>query len=285
MSEPRVLHDTSIDPMAAAAAAQQILTEANEDDDKDKGFVEVPFITPPPDTSVKLPGGGILDVDGTLNDDAEVKELNGADEEYLSKAEVTKNLGRYIQALVRRGTVRIGRHERLTDDLLGELLIGDREMLILAIRRATYGDELVMNAICPACAATPEVTFDLATEIPITETEDPARRTVDVVLRDGRKAVVRIPTAADQNAVYALSNKTMSEMNTYLIGRCLVTIDGMPAIGHQAALTLGIMDRRELVKAMNDAQPGPKYSDVEIACPGCGGEFPLQVRLLDLFRG
>lgn len=286
MDAPRVLHDTDIDPIAASEAAQKILAEANEpEDDKAKGIIDVPFIAPPPDTTVKLPGGGLLDADGTINDEVEVKELNGADEEALSKAEVTKNLGRYIQALVKRGTVRIGRFEKLNDDLLGELLIGDREMLILSIRRATYGDELEMAAVCPVCASAVDVTFDLATEIPITVLEDPRQRSVDMVLRDGRKAVVRIPTAGDQNAIYALTGKTMSEMNTLLIGRCLVTIDGMPASGQQAALSLGIHDRREIVKVMNDIQPGPKYSDVEIECPGCGGEFPLQVRLLDLFRG
>lgn len=270
-------------PEEAARLAQDILDEANEE--KGPKTIEVPFIEPPPDTVVRLPGGGLMDSDGTLHDEAVVKELTGSDEEALSKAEVTKTLGRYIQVLVRRGTESIGAYQHPDDKLLGELLIGDREALILAIRRATYGDELKLTVVCPSCTSAVDVTYDLATEIPITEMEDKYKRDIGVKLRDGRHALFRIPTCADQDALYATQNKTMSEMNSVLMSRCLISIDGQPVQGRNAVLALGIRDRKKIVAALNGAQPGPKYNEIDIECPSCGAESPLQVRLLDLFRG
>lgn len=286
LNRPTMVVSSSESPEAAAHLAQSILQDASEDTTKEEtGTVSIPFITPPPDTLVRLPGGGILDPHGGINDEAEVRELTGADEEILSKAEATKSMARYVQMLVKRGTVRIGSYEKLTDDLLSELLIGDREALILAIRRATYGDELKLTVVCPACTSSVEVTYDLATEIPTTTLEDPTQRVLEVSLRKGGVARVRIPTCEDQDAVFSVTNKTLSEMNSMLMARCLVTINGQPAQGRESVLALGIMDRQKIVEVMNGAQPGPKYNEVQIECPSCGAESPLRVRLLDLFRG
>jgi len=274
------------DPEGASALAARIMAEANQEDTASQGppIVEVPFIDPPPDTTVRLPGGGLLDPDGTVHDVAVVRELNGADEEVLSKIEANKSQIKFVQTLVRLGTESIGDYSKLDDKLMGELLVGDRETLLLAIRRATYGDEMNLTLVCPSCVSAVEAKFDLASEIPIKELEHPNRR-VEVKLRNGQVAVLGIPTAADQDAILSMPGKTNAEMNTALIGRCLITIDGMPATGRSAALGLGAVDRRKISEALVEAQPGPKYGEVNLDCPGCGREFPLQVGLAELFRG
>lgn len=273
---------SATDPEAAAAAAAQILGE--QDEKRNDNMVAVPFIAPPPETNVTLPGGGIMDADGTFHDDAIVRELTGADEEALSKADATKNMARYVQTLLKRGTERIGKYENPDERLLGELLVGDREMLLLAIRRATYGDEMKLTLICPSCTSAVDASFDLASEIPIVDFGDERKRILDVTLRDGRVAKVRIPTAEDQDTVLAMPNKTVPEMNTIMLARCLISIDDMPA-GKDAVLNLGLMDRRTLVTTLNESQPGPKYGEVSLECPGCGRSFPMQISILELFRG
>jgi hypothetical protein len=273
---------SAADPEAADAAAKTIL---GEEEKKPENMVTVPFIPPPPDTAIKLPGGGLLDADGTMHDDAVVKELTGADEEALSKADATKNMARYVQTITKRGTERIGKYENLDEKLLGELLIGDREMLLLAIRRATYGDEMKLTLICPSCTSAVDASFDLGTEIPIVDFGDEKKRYLDIKLRDGRMAKVRIPMAADQDFVLGMTNKTVPEMNTIMLARCIVSIDDMPITGQDAVRHLGIMDRRTIVKELNESQPGPKYGEVNLECPGCGRDFPLQIGILELFRG
>lgn len=274
---------TNEDPEAASALAASILSE----DDKDSGppTVAVPFIQPPPESIFKLPGGGLLDSDGIMHDEIEVRELTGADEEALSKAEITKSMARYMNLIVKRGLVRIGEHDAPSDKLLGELLIGDREMILLAIRRATYGDTMELTMICPNCGAAVDANYDLASEIPIRSLADPFQRRIDVTLRNGRVAVVRLPTAADQDALLGLQNKTRAEANTVLLSRCLHSIDGLPAASMGVAQGLGIKDRRIILDGLTDVQPGPKYGEVMVECPGCGSESPSVISLLDLFRG
>lgn len=275
---------TDENPEAAAALAASILSN-DDTDDKDAGTVAVPFIKAPPVGVYTLPGGGIIDPDGTRHDEIEVRELTGADEELLSKAEANKNMGRYMQTIVKCGLVRIGEHERPSQRLLDELLIGDRQMILHAIRRATYGDEMALTMICPKCGTAIDANYDLANEIPIKKLDDPTQRRLEVKLRHDRIGIVRIPTAGDQDALFNLQNKTLVEANTVLLSRCLVTIDGMPANSMEAALGLGAKDRATIIDEMTEAQPGPKYGEVTIECPGCNSESPSVIGLLDLFRG
>lgn len=283
IQRPTVI-STDEDPEAAARLAASILSD-DDKDDKDTGTVAVPFITPPPVGVYTLPGGGLIDADGTCHDEVEVRELTGADEERLSKAEANKNMGRYMQTIVKCGLVRIGEHERPSQRLLDELLIGDRSMILHAIRRATYGDEMALTMICPKCGAAIDANYDLANEIPIKKLDDLSQRRLEVKLRHDRVAVVRIPTAGDQDALFALQGKTLAEANTVLLSRCLISIDGMPANSMEAALALGAKDRGTLLDEMTEAQPGPKYGEVMIECPGCNSESPSVISLLDLFRG
>lgn len=275
---------TEDNPELASAVAAKLLSD---DDTEEKGVptVAVPFIAPPPESVFKLPGGGLLDPNGVLHDEVEVKELTGADEEALSKAEVTKSMSRYITTIVKRGLVRIGAHEKPDDKLLSELLVGDREMIELAIRRATYGDELELTMVCPNCSTAVDAVYDLATEIPIRKLDDPFKRTVEVEMRDGRVAVARLPVAADQDVLLGLTGKTLAEANTVLLSRCLISIGGIPTGGVPVVQALGIMDRRAILDEMTKVQPGPKYGEVMVECPGCNSESPSVITLIDLFRG
>ena len=90
---------------------------------------------------------------------AELRTPTGADEAYLlsgggrSRAEqVTALLGR---CLVRVDDVPAG------DALVRSLTVGDREALLLHLRRITVGDPLPCLIGCPACGATMEL--DLST--------------------------------------------------------------------------------------------------------------------------
>lgn len=284
MDRPTMVISTEDNPELAASMAAKILSEDNKEDEG-VPTVAVPFIQPPPESMFTLPGGGLIDADGTLHKEIEVRELTGADEEALSKAEVTKSMARYMNAIVKRGLVRIGEHDAPSEKLLGELLVGDREMVLLAIRRATYGNDMELTLICPNCAAAVDAKYDLATEIPIHTLDDPMQRRIEVTMRDGKVAVARLPTAADQDVLLGLTGKSLAEANTVLLSRCLITIDGVPAGGAEVAKGLGIKDRRLILDEMTDVQPGPKYGEVMVECPNCGGESPSVISLIDLFRG
>ena len=109
------------------ALANKLIEEAVAE----KPMLKEVEITPPSDTIVTLPGGYITST-GEVITEAEVRELNGKDEEAISKA---INLGRALITILQRGTVKIGT-ETATETMLDQMLIGDRDQLLLGILKA-----------------------------------------------------------------------------------------------------------------------------------------------------
>lgn len=267
--------DARVNPEAANAVIEEAL--GNKPD------TQPVLVEAPPDTQVTLPGGFIDPETGDVIKVAEVRELTGADEELLAKATKTNNLNRFITTLLNCGVVAVG-DKPATPDLLKRMLVGDRDAMIMGIRQATYGDSIDMDLICPKCGNKIEITYSLSKDVPVRTLDDPADQEFTVTLRDGRKAEVRLVTGADQEAVFNQGAKTSAELNTLLLFRCVQTIAG-DTVRVDDILRLGMKDRKTLIEAIYDRQPGPKYSEVKQECDSCGSSFEVPLDLADLFRG
>jgi hypothetical protein len=270
-------------PGAANAAIAAMLAQGEE--------VKKPEIALPAGGNFRLPGGYALGNDfANVRYDAEVRELTGADEEAITKAR-SGGVGTFITTLLACGTVSVG-DEASGPTVLDNLLLGDRDMLLLEIRRATYGEEIVWERYsCPWCGEEFRLAVTLD-EIPIRSLEDPSQRIFEVELRRGRKAFVRLPVGSDQKAILAVVDRaTESEQNTLLLSRCLISV--VEADGSENAVTgnpefarsLGIVDRRSILDAIEEKQPGPQYNDVKFLHDSCGKEVPLMISAGDLFQG
>ena len=104
---------TKISAAANPALANDIINKAFAEEQ----VFEAPKIIPPSDTTVELPGGYLTPA-GEILRTAEVRELNGKDEEAIAKA---NNVGKALMTILQRGTVRIGDQkvdEKLLDNLL-----------------------------------------------------------------------------------------------------------------------------------------------------------------------
>lgn len=245
----------------------------------------VPAIDAPPDTSVELMAGLFDPLSGVSKTDAIVRELNGADEEALAAPALLRSPGKYFATLAQRGTVSIG-GEPVKKEQLEALLIGDRELLLIAIRKATYGPELELETKCPECGAEDkDFKLDLST-VPIRQLEQPedAIFGIKVELSGGRTAKVGLPTTADQDFVLAQTGKNVAELNSLMLSRCLKEVDGRPAIGLGVARQLSAGDRRKLLDTITDKTPGPRLGEVKRTCGACEQEFVLGLGLLDIFR-
>lgn len=271
--ESRDVIDPTVDPEAANAAVRRLL----EGDEAQR----LPVIDEPPDGAVELAAGWLDPHTGETHTDATVRELNGADEEALSKPELGKNAGRFMQTLLARAVTRVGPVEDPPNSLLGTLLVGDRDILLLAIRRATYGDELEMSVECPACSERLDVQYDISTDIPMRPFA--GERVFEQKLRHGRVVRCTLATGSDQEAFLNAGRKTLAELNTLLLSRCVTDIDGV-ALGTEGVRALGVQDRRDLLRELTERQPGPKYTDIELECPTCAKKFPMMLDLQDLFR-
>ncbi|MFV0135491.1 hypothetical protein ACLGIH_20105 [Streptomyces sp. HMX87] len=285
MSEPIVLPDFETfggkalsgleNPEEATAATQALLTE-----DRESGR---PTIDNPGDNQVTLYRG--INRDGVWYRDAEVRELNGYDEEAIAAAGVGGVPYKVFEALLLRGVVSIG-GEPMSRKLAGELLIGDRELLIMAIRRCTFGEDLEFERLpCRTCGELVDLTVHLSA-VPTVELEDPERIEFEVPLRKGAKAFVRLPTGQDQEAVFAIKGNR-AKQDSEILSRCvlrLVQPDGTE-VRRPPAQSISMADRQAISEFLVKTQPGPRLLDFSFTHETCGEEVPLPINLAVLFRG
>lgn len=245
-----------------------------------------PVIEDYPDCFVKLPAG--LLVDGDVLQDAEVRELTGEHEELLAKARTAPNPAKFISTLLQCGVVAIG-DVKATAAILDDMLQGDLDMLILGIRRATFGEEFELFGLeCPHCGEANDLNLNLS-NIPVRRLEDPEQREFLVDLRKGRKARITLPTGALQTELFK-KQLTIPEMNTVTLAHCILSfVDATgketPCNGLNDVKNLGLADRRTLQDFIYNTQPGPRYDEVKGNCPTCEGELTIPLSVGALFRG
>lgn len=256
--------------------------EAQLDDDLD-GAPTLPIIGP---TTVDLPGGFGLP-DGTVARKATVRELTGYDEEKLTRADV-KDPVTFLTKLVLLGTESIGTHP-MSPMMLNDLLLGDRDAIVLGIRRATFGDKLEFNALeCPRCEAKFDVEVSID-EFEMKKLDDPvADRVFEVELIRGNKAKVRLATHGDQVAMMDESLR-VADQNTALLSRCVLSIGNINVQMHvdtaeEIVKKLNMRDRAAIIKELAQRQPGPDFEGVKVVCPRCEFEDRLNIDPIGLFR-
>lgn len=222
---------------------------------------------------------------------ATVKELTGSDEEALSKAMASNSTFHFMDTLLARGVQTIDGFP-VSAETLGNLLLGDRDELLIQIRIATYGDTFELEGWqCPHCGGQSDLNFSLATSIervPL-ESGDFGEPSFEISLRRGAKALVRFPTGTDQKAC-ANPNWTATERNSEMLRRCvkMITREDGSSIHVQAfpgaIAEMNIPDRRKIIEAITERQPGPRYNVISFVHEECQKEVKLALSMIDLFR-
>jgi len=234
----------------------------------------------PSNSDVILPAGFIAK-DGSVIKYAQVKELTGIDEEVISKA---GSVGKALSVILQRGVVSIGTNPVDKDDL-DSLLSGDREALLLGIRRVTFGDVAEYTVRCSQCSTELEVSVDLLADVPVKSLDDPIQdRTFTYMSKKSGAIVVSLPTGSVQKKIIENFDKTGSELNTILLAGCIKSVNGEPALGATTALTLGMIDRENIISEILTRNPGPRLGEVKTTCEACGEDILMPLSLADLFR-
>lgn len=270
--------DTVINSHTNPDLANKLVKEATELSEQEVMVKAVkPPLTLPPATEVDLPGGLFDPFKGIISN-AEVRELTGVDEEAISKiADTAKSL----IAILERATIKIG-DEPASKDLIDSLFAGDREMLLLAIRKVTFGNEIKLGpGLCPHCEEEQIFTIDLTKDVEIKKLEGDAEFTVKCKAGD---VLVTLPKGATQKAIVEATNRTSAELDTIMLKSCVLSINGQTVINPDVVRNLGMLDRRTILKEISDRNPGPQLGALKKECQSCGQEVPLPLSLADLFR-
>lgn len=233
----------------------------------------------PSDGSVELLAGIYNPLSGEVLDSAEVRELDGADEEALSKI---KDYGKGLLTILKRGTVSIG-GQPATQELLDKLLAGDREYLILKIRQITLGNSISINGACTFCDEEQTFEIDLNEDVKINKLEDKTERLFTIQTSKGL-VEFELPTGYVQKKLVDSTNKTAAELDSILLSECITAINGLPIMDKSVVRRLSMKDRREILKKLSDLNPGPELSSTTKSCVACGQEVPIPLALADLFR-
>lgn len=269
------------DPAAANAKIASALKSAEPD---------LPVIDFPPDDFVELPGG-LVRKDEIVRG-VKVRELTGEDEEALAKAVQTGNPFHFLDTLLDCGVASIGDIEDRAK-AIKDLFIGDRDEVVLGIRRATYGDIVeVFGWVCPECGEeVDKLGFSLTDDVKRVTMDDPRKESdFTVQLRKGGSARVRLANGHDQIATFDDPKLLAPQRDDILLSRCVLTVTDKD--GHETNIAgfpslvrkMSIPDRRAILKQLSDRQPGPRYNDIRFRHDGCKNEVSLALGIRDLFR-
>jgi hypothetical protein len=233
-------------------------------------------VVPPSDTVVKLPCG-YATFTGEVVREAEVRELTGKDEEAIARA---SNVGKALLSILSRGVVSIG-NQRATEEMLDSLLTGDRDMLLLGIYKATFGNEAVVQGICNNCNELHDISIDLNKDLKVRPFTGSRKFTLK---GKAGEIIVQLPNGFTQKELVENADKSVAELTTLLLENCVESIDDVAVVSKEQVQNLGITDRKTIAEEINKRSFGPLFEEVAVQCPKCEGEVNVPLNLGTLFR-
>lgn len=236
-------------------------------------------ITAPIDGTVILPGG-YLSASGEVTTTATVRELNGYDEEAISRQ---GSYGKSLTTILSRAVVSVG-DEPATESILDNLLAGDADALMVGIYRTTFGDTAEIQSYCDGCASIKTVAVSLSEDLVTKALLDPMNDRAFTVKGKSVEYVVRLPTRKTQKEMMTSSDKNVAELNSILLEGCVAQIGKRPVLSKLQVQEIGLADRRTLVSAILARNPGPKFDVIQVDCADCGGKVDVPISLGAIFR-
>ena len=220
--------------------------------------------TDPSVGSFPLPGGLLL-ADGRRLEQAELRPLTVYEEEWLA-AHLTAPNTQTVTRLLESCLLSLDGISP-TPEMVGQLLVGDRDYLVLQLRRITLGDQIQAVFACPACSARMDVDFSLA-DVPV-ERRPQSAACHSLELENGRRLHFHLPTGADQQAILAVE---AGERVSALLARCL----------EEAALPLTQEELEKFSAAMERLAPQVDL-ELDLTCPECNHTFTAPFDLTAFF--
>jgi hypothetical protein len=240
-----------------------------------------------------LPGGYVGE-DDVVHRQAELIPFTGQEEELLNSSGELVN-ARLVTRVLSRCVCRIGDIEPVTEEIARNLLVGDRQYLLLKLREVTFGDGVqdAVNCPWPDCGKKVDIDFSLK-DIPVKELENRVlyhslRLSLQAAFIDEkgekhRKIIFRLPNGRDQEVLSSLLVENEAMALTKLLERCIQKIGPFKNLGTKFIHKLNPRARLEIEKHMEKIAPQVELT-MDAHCPECGRKFELPFNLQDFFFG
>ena len=210
-------------------------------------------------TAVTLPGG--LWLHGERHAEANLRPITGEDEAFL--IDETRGLPpvRKATLLLSRVVESIGPVSSVTPHVARSLSVGDREAILLHLRRATLGDRLPCVLQCPEAACGEKMDLNLRVGdflLPPYPRWEPEYE--EEIVQGGPAVRFRLPTGGDLEAVEPFARLDPAAAGQLLLRRC----------AGDAPLPPGVAEA--LPARMAELDPQAEIL-LDVSCPACGHAF------------
>ncbi len=244
-------------------------------------------------TTCRLPGGW-AGGGGAVHREAELRPLTGCEEELLAAGGDQPGAA-MVTAVLARCVERLGPIAPVTEELARELLVADRQFLMLELRRATFGDRVEATLACPwpGCGEKVDVDFSLAA-IPVIESADkgPIHRfelPPEAAWRgeggeEHREVGFRLPNGEDQERVSPCAEADEAHALSLLLERCVLEIGPLKDPDPAAIRRLTPAARAAIEQRMDEVAPLVALT-MDLTCLECGRAFEMPFDLQDFFFG
>ncbi len=190
-----------------------------------------------------------------------------------------------VSALLARCVTQLGGRKCEGAEQFRKLPMGDREALLLQIRRLTFGDRIPCTLHCPSCAAIMD--FQLQAHELILPGEQQATQYHEESFLTGEttwRARFRVPCAADLEAAIRTAGGTPREAALAVLQNCVEWVrredapgdDSVPAAQWPPEFVSQIAER------MSCLDPQAEIT-LQLRCPTCGHEFSSLFDIGDYF--
>jgi hypothetical protein len=203
----------------------------------------------------------------TTRDRIHLRGLTGWDEEYVERHQADPNTARLCNEILARCLVAPGEDVAAARATVRELLVAERDRELVALRRLSLGPDVSAQIPCAACGETSEADFSLDV-LPLDFESPPRRLRLD--LEGVGEAVVRLPTAGDQEDLIDAGLEGEAERRSWLVARCLERYGerGGP-FDLDFARSLPVKERAALESAIEAALPDLDL-EMAVTCSHCG---------------
>jgi len=230
---------------------------------------------------------GYVDESGSRHEEAELTPLNGHVEYLLGYRETSTSAATLVTELLTHSVKRIGSLTNIDASLIRELLVDDRDFLVIKLRMLTFGKKVNCVLRCPdtACDKLMDLTLnldDMLDRKPVNQRyftmqlsgvqEDETPRAIEFCL----------PTGGDQEACVALSSVAEDAAVEALLARCIRRIDECTTVDAPAIRELGPVAQREIEARMSKLGASAEI-EIEASCPECNHPFNSRLDMVTFF--
>lgn len=238
--------------------------------------------------------GGYVDQAGVVHRLVELIPLSGREEEFLVENHRGESAS-LATVILSRCVRRIGHISPVSEDVAGNLLVADRQYLLLKLREVTFGDQIQAAVFCPwpDCGKKMDINFSIR-DIPVRESEDKGPTYKMELSPEAaftadhgevyRELSFRLPNGGDQAAISPLVCQNEARALTILLERCIQSIGPWQNPGSELISRLSPLARLEIEQRMEAVAPQVELT-MEADCPECGREFAVPFDLQEFFFG